>query len=65
MFLYQNILYIHKFLIRYKEFYIKTTNKFRINQISIKGDAKNIKVILYQKLLLFHFIISFWSILWP
>ena len=59
MLLCQNMLYkvlksIDKFLIRYKEFYIKTTtNKFRINyieEISIKSD---------QKLLLLYIIVNF------
>ena len=49
---------IDKFPIRYKEFYIKaTTNKFRINhlrEISTKRDEKKMKIIKYQKLLLFY-----------
>ena len=47
-----------KYFIRYKEFYIKkTVNKFRskyIEEISIKSDAKKIKIIKYQKLLLLY-----------
>ena len=37
------MLYIDKILIRYKEFFMKTANKFRISyteEISIKGDTK-------------------------
>ena len=57
MLLYQNILHLEKFLLKYKEFYIKTT-------ISIKCGAKKIKVIKYQKLFLFYIILSFRAIVW-
>ena len=61
------MLNIEKFLIRSKEFYIKTMNKFRINyieEISIKSDAKKMKGIKCQKLLLLYIIVSFRPILW-
>ena len=46
---------------RYKKFYIKTTaNKFRTNyleKIGIKSDAKKMKIMKYQKLLLLYIIV--------
>ena len=51
---------VDRFLIRNKEFYVKiTTNEFRINyieEISIKSDANKMKVVKYQKFLLFYIV---------
>ena len=66
MLLFQKILYTDKFLIRYKEVYIKITNQLKISymeEISIKGDAKKMKALKHQKLLLLHIIVNFCLIL--
>ena len=68
MLLCQTMLYTDKFQIRYKDFYIKTTIKFRINymeEISTKVNVKEMKVIKCHTLLLFYIYVSFRSIVCP